>query len=199
MDLFSLLDELRVHAKNGLRYADDPYDEFRYNRILDLVSEYYGEAIDLPPAESKERLRRDLGYVTPNVGGEAVIFDSEGRVLLMKRADDGTWCLPCGFVDPGESPDETAVREAKEETGLDVRVTDLIGVYHCSPNATTSPHGHVAVCYLCEREGGTLSLSYEGTELVYRRITDVENWHRYHEEFARDAWERRFSADSPNG
>jgi ADP-ribose pyrophosphatase YjhB (NUDIX family) len=189
MDLLSLLDELRVHAKNGLRYADDPYDEHRYGRILDLVSEYYGEAIDLPSAESKERLRRDLGYVTPNVGGEAAIFDDDGRILLMKRTDDGTWCLPCGFVDPGESPAEAAVREAEEETGLDVRVADLIGVYHCSPNATTSPHGHVAIAYLCEREGGTLSLSHEGEALEYRELNEVENWHRNHEALATDARE----------
>ncbi|MCH7662017.1 MAG: NUDIX hydrolase N-terminal domain-containing protein [Euryarchaeota archaeon] len=189
MDLLPLLDELRIHAKNGLKYADDPYDEHRYGRTLDLVSEYYGEAVDLPPEEAKDRLRRDLGYVTPNVGGEAAIFDGEGRILLMKRDDDGTWCLPCGFVDPGESPEETAVREVREETGLDVRVIDLIGVYPCSPNATTSPHGHVAVCYLCEREGGDLELSHEGDALDYREIDEVQNWHRYHEEFATDAWE----------
>ena len=189
MDLLPLLDELRIHAKNGLKYADDPYDEHRYGRILDLVSEYYGEAVDLPPEEAKDRLRRDLGYVTPNVGGEAAIFDEEGRILLMKRADDGTWCLPCGFVDPGESPDETAVREVREETGLDVRVLDLVSVYHCSPNATTSPHGHVAVCYLCERKGGDLELSHEGDALDYREIDEVSNWHRYHEAFATDARE----------
>lgn len=194
MDLLPLLDELRIHAKNGLRYAEDPYDEYRYSRILDLVSKYYGETVELPPTESKERLRQDLGYVTPNVGGEAAIFDDEGQILLMKRADDGTWCLPCGFVDPGESPAETAVRETKEETGLDVRVTDLVGVYYGPANAA-SPHGHVAVCYLCEREDGTLRLSHEGSDLAYREIDEVSNWHRNHEEFARDAHE--LWADDP--
>ncbi|MEM4780845.1 MAG: NUDIX hydrolase N-terminal domain-containing protein [Halalkalicoccus sp.] len=187
MDLLALLDELRIHAKNGLRYAEDPYDERRYRRILDLVSEAYGETLDLPPEETKERLRRDLGHVTPNVGAEAVVFDDEGLVLLMKRADDGTWSLPGGFVDPGESPAETAVRETREETGLDVRIADLVGVYHRPPDAEAAPHGHVAVCYRCEREGGTLALSHEGTDLAYRDPEAVENWHRDHAEFVSDA------------
>lgn len=81
MDLLPLLDELRIHAQNGLRYADDPYDEHRYGRILALVAESYGGAIELPPEEARERLRRDLGHVTLNVGGDAVVFDEEGRPL----------------------------------------------------------------------------------------------------------------------
>lgn len=191
MDVLPLLDELRIHAKNGLRYADDPYDEHRYGRILDLVSEYYAESIDLPAEDAKDRLRRDLGHVTPNVGAEAGLFDDEGRVLLMKRTDDGTWSLPGGFVDPGESPAETAVRETREETGLDVRVTDLVGVYHRPPAGGATPHGHVVVCYLCDREDGTLTLSHEGAELAYRNVEDVTNWHHDHREFARDAVEGR--------
>ena len=187
MDPFPLLDELRIHAKNGLRYADDPYDEHRYGRILDLVAEYYGETLDLPPAETRDRLAADLGYVTPNVGSEAAIFDDEGRILLVKRVDDGTWCLPGGFVDPNESPDETAVRETCEETGLDVRTTDLVGVYYRPPDSKTSPHGHVAVVYLATVMDGSLAPSHESETLAYRSIEDVSNWHRDHGEFALDA------------
>ncbi|WP_409025277.1 NUDIX hydrolase N-terminal domain-containing protein [Halalkalicoccus salilacus] len=48
----SLLDELRTNAKNGLRYADDPYDEHRYGRILDLVVECYQTAIRNPTSSA---------------------------------------------------------------------------------------------------------------------------------------------------
>ncbi len=50
-------------------------------------------------------------------------------MLLTKRADNGLWCLPGGGVDPGESVEETIVREVREETGLTVRVLRLAGVY----------------------------------------------------------------------
>jgi 8-oxo-dGTP pyrophosphatase MutT (NUDIX family) len=64
------------------------------------------------------------------LGCSVVIFDeARKKVLLTKRADNGLWCLPGGGVDPGESVDETVIREAWEETGLTIRVLRLIGVY----------------------------------------------------------------------
>ena len=64
------------------------------------------------------------------LGCSAVIFDeSREKVLLTKRSDNGLWCLPGGGVDPGESVEETVIREVQEETGLTVRVLHLIGVY----------------------------------------------------------------------
>ena len=53
----------------------------------------------------------------------------EGRILLTKREDFEVWCLPGGGVEDGESLPEGAMREAKEETGLDVELTRLVGVY----------------------------------------------------------------------
>lgn len=64
------------------------------------------------------------------LGCSATIFnESREKVLLTKRTDNGLWCLPGGGVDPGESVEETVIREVREETGLTVRVLRLIGVY----------------------------------------------------------------------
>ena len=64
----------------------------------------------------------------------AVIFDPTGsKVLITRRTDNGCWCLPGGRMEPGESAEEACIREVKEETGLDVRVDKLIGIY-TSPN-----------------------------------------------------------------
>lgn len=60
----------------------------------------------------------------------AAIFDLAGEVLLVRLSyDQGQWALPGGSIDPGESPADAAVREVREETGLDVEVQDLYGVY----------------------------------------------------------------------
>ena len=53
----------------------------------------------------------------------------EGKVLLTKREDFEVWCLPSGGVEDGESLAEAAIRETKEETGVDVELTRLVGVY----------------------------------------------------------------------
>src|SRR5579884_976268 len=57
----------------------------------------------------------------------AVLHD--GKVLLTKREDYHVWCLPGGHIDPGETFPQTAIREVREETGLEVRLDRLVGIY----------------------------------------------------------------------
>jgi len=64
----------------------------------------------------------------PTVGVETAVVDC-GRILLTKREDFEIWCLPGGAIEPGESAAQTAVREVLEETGVEVEVTGLVGIY----------------------------------------------------------------------
>ena len=184
MDIFPLLDELQTIARNGLNYTENPYDRERYTRLLELVSHYFEQTLDLPAEEVKRRFAAEVGYITPKVGAEAAIFDDEGRILLMLRADDDQWCLPCGWMEPGESPAETAVRETREECGLEVRPVKLVNVFSTKPGNQTGPNSLVAVVYLCEVCGGKLTLSHEGKELRYWFIEEVPAWHGSHRRYA---------------
>jgi len=61
-----------------------------------------------------------------------VIIEKEGQILLVRRKYNpykGDWCLPAGFIEYGESPEHCAVREVKEETGLEIKLTNLFKVY----------------------------------------------------------------------
>jgi ADP-ribose pyrophosphatase YjhB (NUDIX family) len=64
----------------------------------------------------------------PALGATIAIFQA-GRILLTKREDFEVWCLPGGAVDDGESLAQAAIREAREETGLEVELTGLVGIY----------------------------------------------------------------------
>ncbi|HSB73208.1 MAG TPA: NUDIX hydrolase N-terminal domain-containing protein [Candidatus Methylomirabilis sp.] len=187
MDILPLLDELQSIARTGLNFADNPYERERCERILGLVSKYYGQVLDLPPSDVRRRLVGELGYITPKVGAEAAVFDREGRILLVRRSDDGLWCLPCGWVEPNESPEEAAVREAREETGLEVRPRCLVDVFTRKPNRGYGPHTAVAVVYLCDATGGTLRGSHETPEVQYWRIDEVPAWHELHRTYAEAA------------
>jgi ADP-ribose pyrophosphatase YjhB (NUDIX family) len=57
------------------------------------------------------------------------VTDEDGRVLLIRRTDNGNWALPGGAVDLGESLTEAGVRETKEETGVDCEITGVSGIY----------------------------------------------------------------------
>jgi 8-oxo-dGTP pyrophosphatase MutT (NUDIX family)/ubiquinone/menaquinone biosynthesis C-methylase UbiE len=67
--------------------------------------------------------------ITPQVGANVAIFNDAGQLLLTRRQDNGLWCLPGGHMDLEETPDQTAVREAMEETGLTVQLERLVGLY----------------------------------------------------------------------
>jgi ADP-ribose pyrophosphatase YjhB (NUDIX family) len=187
MDILPLLDEIQTIARNGLAFSADPYDRERYERLLDLATRYYGQALDLPPAEVRGRLAGELGYITPKIGAEAALFDAQGRILLVRRSDDGRWCLPCGWVEPNESPAEAAVREAREETGLAVRATRLVDVFTRKPDQGHGPHSAVAGVYLCEVVGGAMQPSHEVTEARYWVIEEVSGWHELHRRYAEAA------------
>jgi ADP-ribose pyrophosphatase YjhB (NUDIX family) len=93
-------------------------------------------------------------------GVAAVVLDA-GRVLLVRRTDNGLWGLPSGHVEPGETVADAAVREVLEETGLQVRVSRLIGIYSDPASQVVAyPDGRVChfvtASFACTVTGGCL-------------------------------------------
>ncbi|MGQ9630627.1 MAG: NUDIX domain-containing protein [bacterium] len=105
----------------------------------------------------------------------AVIFDDAGRVFLLKRSDSGLWCLPGGGMQMGESVEEAMKREIREETGLEIEVIRLIGIY--SKPDTFAKRGfsgsYIKLCFLCSVIGGELQLNHEGLDAKYFPIDDL--------------------------
>jgi ADP-ribose pyrophosphatase YjhB (NUDIX family) len=186
MDLLLLLNEIRAIAHNGLEFVTDPYDQERYERLLELVSAAYGEALDLPPKAVRHQLRAEFGRITPKIGANAAIFDPQGRIVLVQRAENQRWCLPGGWLEANETPAAAAVRETHEETGLTVRPLQFVDV-------GTEPTGAglytlVAITYLCESIEGTLRGSQEGPTVQFWEIEAVPCWHGPHQTYARSAY-----------
>ena len=97
------------------------------------------------------------------LGAFAVVFDDEGRLLVCHRRDLDVWDLPGGGVEAGEAPWDAVVREVAEETGLEVRVDGLTGVYR--------KPAELVLVFACGVTGGALRLTEE---------TDAHDWRAVH-------------------
>ncbi len=111
-----------------------------------------------------------------------VVLDERGRVLLIRRSDNGYWALPGGAQDLGESTAQAAVREVKEETGIDVEIIGISGIYSDPKHVIAYDDGEVrqefSICLRARPVGGSLRTSDESSqvdwvdpaELAERRI-----------------------------
>ena len=185
--LINILDEIRAIGKNGLHFAQNPHDQERYQRLLEIATINLSQLSDLDQQKVSERFRQEIGYSTPKLGVDAALFDDQQRILLIRRTDDDKWSLPCGWVEVGESPIQAIIREVKEETGLDVKPTHILGIYNTEACAPHRPHNCCHILYLCTRTAGDLRISSESKDTGYFNINDVTQWHEGHKKVAKDA------------
>ncbi len=101
------------------------------------------------------------------IGVFAVILDKDDRILLCHRTDYDLWNLPGGGLEKGESPWNGVKREVKEETGLDVEITELVGIY------SRIDKDEVIFQFKCEVTGGELTLNDEADKLEYFSLTEI--------------------------
>ncbi len=175
-------------AYEGRAYAESEYDQTRYRRLCQIVDEFYADLAGLPAAEVAARFAADLGTPTPKVGATAVIPGEDGRILLDRRADDGRWGLPGGWLGSNESPEAGVVREVAEETGLQIEIVRLGMVGWRAASLPAAPHGQVGLVYVCRVVGGELRQSHESLELAWRDPADPAiEWHLDHGRRARIA------------
>ncbi len=116
----------------------------------------------MPVPEYVAALRRHVGHAPLWLSGVSVVVrDDDGRLLLTRRADNGRWAVVSGVLEPGEEPGPAALREVREETGVDAELERITSVDVTGP--ITYPNGDVAqyldVCFLARYVGGAAAVS----------------------------------------
>ncbi|MFJ2514920.1 NUDIX hydrolase [Streptomyces griseoviridis] len=101
----------------------------------------------------------DLAVPLHAVSVTGVVFKDDGRLLVIKRADDGTWVPPGGLLETDEAVERGVVREVFEETGVTVRPVRLTGVYKNISLRT------ISIAFLCRAETGEPSVSDEAVDV----------------------------------
>jgi ADP-ribose pyrophosphatase YjhB (NUDIX family) len=159
---------LQSIAQAGLTYASDEYDIERYTQVRRLAAEIAATHTDSSAERIEGIFATGTGYPTPKVDVRAAVVVS-GEILLVRERSDGSWTLPGGWADPGESPSEAVTREVFEEAGVTVKAVKLLALYD------RARHGHephadyiYKAFFACEPVGSpTPSASGETDQAAY--------------------------------
>lgn len=165
--VFDLLEQLQAIGQAGMQYGNNDYDLERYQRIREIS----GQILAVVTEESFEKVKTvflsDCGYQTPKMDTRAVVFNAEGKVLLVHEKD-GRWALPGGWVDVGESVKSNTAKEAWEEAGARVKPLRLLAVVDKKRRQQTRGPFSVFTFFVeCEYLGGEFVENVETSECAW--------------------------------
>ncbi|SOD92334.1 NUDIX hydrolase [Caenispirillum bisanense] len=169
--------QIQALAQSGLAYSPNPYDRDRFEQLrrlaAEIAAEHTGDATD----RLEGLFMEETGYATPKVGVRAAVF-RDGRILMVREVADGhRWTLPGGWADVNQTPAECTAREVWEESGFEVVVRKLAGVYdrrRFPPPARPVPFYLYKLFFLCDITGGTATPSLETSEVGFFAEEEID-------------------------
>lgn len=163
---------LKALAQTGINFNNNAFDVERYEEILRLADQLMAQETGLSPARLKAVHAGESSYITPKVDVRTVLTEGK-KILLVQEAADHRWALPGGWADVGFPPSKVAVKEVKEETGLDIAIDQLLAVFDNSLHGhPPSPFYVYKMFFSGDITGG--SLDDRGHEVLDARFFDIE-------------------------
>ena len=144
---------LQAVAQNGLRYTSDPFDRERFEEVRTVAAELASLG-GAPVEDLATAFAAESGHACPKLDVRAAAL-RDGRMLLVRGADDGLWTPPGGWAEVGESPRRAVEKELREESGHTGRAVKLIGVFDRDVRDRPRWPFHAwKVWFLCELDPG---------------------------------------------
>lgn len=111
------------------------------------------------------------------VAVSAFIQDNEGRILMIRRTDNDLYAIPGGQLELGETLAQAAAREVHEETGIECRVTGVVGVFSNPRHVIAYDDGEIrqefSICFRANQTSGRLQTSSESKEVLWVEKSDL--------------------------
>lgn len=143
-------DKLRDISAMGGFFAKSSYDQANYETIQTIAMEMMALATGGTLAEMEPLRAPVFARPTPITVGDAAVIDAHGRILLVRRADNGKWAMPGGAIEVGETPAAGVVREALEETGVKAEALALVGIHDSRLCGSLTRHHLFHLTFLCQ-------------------------------------------------
>lgn len=162
-------------AQAGLEYSKDKYDIERFQQLRQLSKEIMSQYTDIEEEKIQDSFCNEKGYQTPKVDVRAVVF-KDNKILMAKEVIDGCWSLPGGWAEVDLSVKENAIKETKEETGMDVEPKRIIAVLDRNKNNPgLCPYGIYKIFVLCDLKGGNFVKNIETAEMGFFPLSNLPN------------------------
>jgi len=162
-DLIRWSEALAGIARTGLGFTQSLYEQERFEEVLHIAGDIRASVDadqELDVEHYVDEWMRHVGtgvagYVTPKAAVGAVVYDDDQRILLVQRADSGVWLYPTGWADVGYSASEVAVKEVREETGIECVPEGVVAVLDGMRMGFTAIPLY-SIVFLCRATGGSL-------------------------------------------
>lgn len=167
-DWHEIAKRLKAISQAGKFFAKNEYELNRHEELEQICAEIFEHHTDLTADQARGVLQADSGYPTPKVDARGVVFKDDKILMVKEIADDG-WTLPGGWCDTGMTVSQNVIREVREESGYEVKVTRLLAVFDRDTQGHTPPYPFniYKLFFLCELIGGTASPSNETSEVAW--------------------------------
>ncbi|MBN1659851.1 MAG: NUDIX hydrolase [Anaerolineae bacterium] len=165
--------QIQAVAQTGLTYSQNEYETERYTHLMHLAAEIVRQHAGLPDERLLEDFFSQPGYATPKVDVRAAVVH-QGQILLVRERVDGLWTMPGGWADVGDTPSDMVVREAREESGYDVKPVKLVGVFDANRSGQPLSFYHAyKLVFLCKLVGGEAHTSHETLDVRFFAFDDL--------------------------
>lgn len=160
-------------AQIGLTYAKDKFDQQRYSQLRDISIDILNRCTEIGEVKARDLFANETGYQTPKLDVRAAVF-SGNKILLVQEEHDLKWCMPGGWIDIDNSIKEAAIKEVKEESGMDCNPRRIISVFDRRLNAN-GPTLHTIFTFFvqCDYLGGQFEKNLETTDARFFALEDI--------------------------
>ncbi|MEQ9099727.1 MAG: NUDIX hydrolase N-terminal domain-containing protein [Imperialibacter sp.] len=172
--IFDSLLRIKALSQIGLNFRNSEYDRERYKEIVSIVDQLIAGISDMPIERITVLHANEESYITPKVDVRTIVLKND-QVLLIQEKADGRWALPGGWADIGYTPSAVAVKEVREETGLDVKIERLLAVFDNSLHQhPPSPFYVYKLFFLGTVTGGSFDLKgHESLEVGFFSLQEL--------------------------
>ncbi|AIT09356.1 DNA mismatch repair protein MutT [Candidatus Francisella endociliophora] len=163
--IFEFIKKVQAISHTGITYSKCEYALDNYHELLELSSKMLHEYIksDVQPYD----IYREMYYPTPQPGVRVVIF-KDNKLLMAQDVDTpDKWTIPGGWCDIDLSPVETCVKEVKEETGYDIKVTKFLALMDRNNYTQSEIYNVYSLVFLAEIIGGENNPNFEVNEVDF--------------------------------